>query len=125
MRKESIKEEPEDEEEVEAEAEQDEPPSPKAMDVDQEKDDDVHDPTAAASDAARPAPGASVARSSGDAAWSRTRPGHGRTRREGHGRRAMGSQPLSDLSGSNCGHCVPHPPRAYRRGTGTHHLGGT
>ena len=56
MREECIKEEPEDEEEVEAEAEQDEPASPKAMDVDQEEDDDVHDPTAAASDAARPAP---------------------------------------------------------------------
>ena len=61
VREESIKEEPEDEEEIEAEAEQDEPASPKAMEVDQEEDDtDVHDPTAAASDSARPAPPAGV-----------------------------------------------------------------
>ena len=113
MREESTKEESEDEEEVEAEAEQ--RMSPPARN--EEDDAEVHDPTAAASDAARPAPPPGVqALPAHQATWSRTRARHGRTR-EGHGRRAMGSPPLS---GSNCGHRMPHPPRAYCRGTGTH-----
>ena len=107
VREESIKEEPEDEEEeIEAEAEQDSPPAQRQWRSNRRKTTLM---CTTRQLRRRMQPARRHCRHI-------TRAGHGRTR-EGYGRRAMGSRPLS---GSDCGHCVPHPPRAYCRGTGAH-----